>query len=517
MPSLDVNATAQSKVPPWRNAVFLRWLAQVGVLVAVVGVFGVLGSQAAENWSSSGISFGWDWLAGPFGVALSEGIDTLPDSGARALVVGAINTIRIAISAIVASTVLGTIVGIARLSGNWVVKRAATVFVETVRNIPLLLQIFFWQALTFSLPALSASDIGTYWVKVSNRGFGFAWIRWDGGFWPWLVFVAVGLVAGRLVGRHRRRIQRDTGKPAHAEVALMATVAVFAIVGWFAWPVLSFVAPILYAVADFVAALPSYVFPLVIGFATIVIAGRWIRGFFNARRTPAGLSRLTDDDWFRVGFAGIAGVGVAVGVLAIGSAEVLTTSGETMSIAELTQTGVSNVFRWMGNNFNPAGNQPLVAQRASVVQRGNFVQFGDTGLVMTIPFFSVFIAITMYTAAFIAEIVRGGLQAVPRGQWDAAKAVGLSRSQYMRTIILPQAYRVVLPPLGNQYINVLKNSSLGVATAIPDIMNVGITIVNQTGEFRAVVLVWVGFFLGLSLAISGVVNYYNRRMNLVGN
>jgi len=448
---------------------------------------------------------------------LSEGIDTLPDSGARALAVGAINTIRIAMSAIVASTVLGTIVGIARLSRNWIMNRAATVFVETVRNIPLLLQIFFWQAVTFSLPALSASDIGTYWVKVSNRGFGFAWIRWDGGFWPWLVFVALGLIAGRVVARRRRRTQRETGEPAHAATAWIITLAVFAVVGWFAWPVLSFVAPILYEISDFVAAMPSYVFPLVIGFAAIVIAGRWIRGFFNARRTPAGLSRLSDDDWFRVGFAGLAGVGIAASAVVVGSAEILTTSGETMSIAELTQTGVGNVFRWMGDNFNPAGNQPLVAQQASVVQRGNFVQFGDTGLVMTIPFFSVFVAITTYTAAFIAEIVRGGLQAIPKGQWDAAKAVGLSRSQYMRTIILPQAYRIILPPIGNQYINVLKNSSLGVATAIPDIMNVGITIVNQTGQFRAVVLVWVVFFLGLSLVISGVVNYYNHRMKLVEN
>ena len=85
----------------------------------------------------------------------------------------------------------------------------------------------------------------------------------------------------------------------------------------------------------------------------------------------------------------------------------------------------------------------------------------------------------------------------------------------MRTIILPQAYRIILPPLGNQYINVVKNSSLGVATALPDIMNVGITIVNQTGQFRAVVLIWIMFFLGVSLALSAVVNYYNRRLSLV--
>jgi general L-amino acid transport system permease protein len=153
MADVDSHGVTQVRVPPWRNVLLLRWVAQVVVLFATVAFFGVLASQAQRNWAASGITFGWDWLAGPFGVALSEGIDTLPDSGARALVVGAINTLRIAFAAIVASTVLGVLVGIARLSGNWIAYRGATVFVETIRNIPLLLQIFFWQALTFALPA----------------------------------------------------------------------------------------------------------------------------------------------------------------------------------------------------------------------------------------------------------------------------------------------------------------------------------------------------------------------------
>jgi ABC-type amino acid transport system permease subunit len=259
------------------------------------------------------------------------------------------------------------------------------------------------------------------------------------------------------------------------------------------------------------------IFPFLVGAVAIGVAFRWIRAFLTSRRGPGGFARLSDDDWFRIGFAGFAGVGVAAGAIALGSAEVMTTSGVTMSLAELARTGISTLLNWMGNNFDPSGSQPFVPQKASVVRSGNFVQFGDTGVVMTIPFFSVWIAITTYTAAFIAEIVRGGIQAVPKGQIDAAQAVGLTRSQYMRTIVLPQTFAIILPPLGNQYINALKNSSLGVATAIPDIMNVGITIVNQTGQFRAVVVVWIVFFLGISLALSGLVNYYNRKLNLVPN
>lgn len=504
-----------TRAPLWRNAIFLRWIAQVAALAVVVSIFVALGAQAAENWARTGIDFGWDWLSGPFGVRLSEGIDTLPDSGARALLVGAVNTLRIAASAIVASTILGTLVGIARLSNNWILHKVATVFVETVRNIPLLLQIFFWQAVTFALPALTSTDIGTYWVKISNRGFGFAWIRWDGGFWPWLVFVAGGIVVASVIVQRRRRFRRETGKATRPVLVWFLIVIAMAVVGSFAWPVLSFVSPVLDGLAGLINGMPSYVIPLVIGAVSVSIALRWILMFFRSRRTSGGFVKLTDDDWFRVGFAGVAGVGTAAAAIAVGSLEVLTTSGDVASLAELTKDGVANIVTWMANNFDPSGDQPLVPQKASVVQAGNFIQFGDSGLVMTIPFFSVFTAITLYAAAFIAEIVRGGIQAVPKGQMEAAKAVGLTRSQYMRTIILPQAYRIILPPLGNQYINVVKNSSLGVATALPDIMNVGITIVNQTGQFRAVVLIWIMFFLGVSLALSAVVNYYNRRLSLV--
>lgn len=513
---MNSDSRLQHRVPLWRNAVFLKWFVQVVVLGAVILGFGALGAQAAANWASSGIDFGWDWLAGPFGVALSEGIDTLPDSAARAIVVGAVNTLRIALSAIVASTILGTLVGIARLSKNWILHKVSTVFVETVRNIPLLLQIFFWQAVTFALPVLTPSDIGTYWVKISNRGFGLAWIRWDGGFWPWLVFVIAGFAGATIVTRRHLASRRAKGQPAYVVMIWIGIVGFAAVVGWFAWPVLSFVTPVLESVADLILRLPPYVAPVLIAAVALTLSWRWIGRFFRSRRTAAGFAKLSDDDWFRVGFAGVAGIGVAAGAVVVGSFEVLTTTGDVMSMAELVRSGTSNLVRWMANNFDPVGNQPLVPQKASVVQAGNFIQFGDTGLVVRIPFFSVFTAITLYTAAFIAEIVRGGIQAVPKGQLDAAKAVGLTRSQYMRTIILPQAYRIVLPPLGNQYINVLKNSSLGVATALPDIMNVGITIVNQTGQFRAVIVIWVMFFLGASLAMSGVVNYYNHKMNLVG-
>jgi general L-amino acid transport system permease protein len=123
--------------------------------------------------------------------------------------------------------------------------------------------------------------------------------------------------------------------------------------------------------------------------------------------------------------------------------------------------------------------------------------------------------VTVYTAAFIAEIVRGGILAVSKGQTEASMAVGMRRSQYLRLIILPQAFRIILPPLGNQYLNLAKNTSLGLAVAFADIVSVGTTIINQTGQSLPVVLVWMAFFLTMSLVISAIVNYYNRKMMLV--
>lgn len=513
---MTVEVEQHQKTPLWRNATFLKWLAQIVVLVAVTAVFVILGSQAFQNFNDSGISFGWQWLSDPFGVNVREGIDTAPDSGVRALVVGAVNTLRVAISGIIAATILGTLIGIARLSKNWIVNRIATVYVETIRNIPLLVQMFFWSALAISLPDLTDNDLGTYWFKTSNKGFAFTWVFWDTGFWPWLVFVIAGIIVGRYVSRWRHRVQEETGKTTYPVLFWLGTVLLFAIVGWFAWPLLSFMAPVFRAIADFFENVPPIVYPIAVAVGAIVGAALWIRNFFESRRTPAGFGRLTDDDWFRVIFAGLSGIVIAVLAFVIGGFEISTTTGESMTVAELVGVAISNFFDWIANSFDAGSGSPLVVERPEVLVRGaGFLNYGLTGAVMSIPFFAVWVGVTLYTAAFIAEIVRGGILAVSRGQTEAAQAVGLKRSQYLRLIILPQAFRIILPPLGNQYLNLAKNTSLGIAVAFADIVAVGVTVINQTGQSLPVVLVWMAFFLLLSLTISAIVNYYNRKMMLV--
>ena len=513
---MAVAVKQQEKTPLWRNATFLKWLAQIVVLLGVLALFVILGMQAFENFSKSGISFGFKWLTDPTGVDIREGIDTSPDSGIRALSVGAINTLRVTVSGIFAATILGTLIGIGRLSKNWIVNKVSTVYIESLRNVPLLVQIFFWSAIAITLPALTADDIGTYWFKASNRGFAFSWVFWDGGFWPWLVFVSAGIVAGSYVSKWRHRVQEDTGNPSYPGTFRFLTILVFAVIGWFAWPLLDFMSPIWHWIADVAAGIPPILVPIVVAVASIALAALWIRNFFESRRTPAGFGKMTDDDWFRVIFAGVAGITIAIPAFVIGGMTITTVAGDQVSIPELALIGLSNVFDWLGNSFANNGGTPLVFERPVIEVRGaGFVNFGTSGMIMSIPFFAIWTGVTLYTATYIAEIVRGGILAVSKGQTEAAQALGLTRAQYLRLIILPQAFRIILPPMGNQYLNLFKNTSLGIGVAFADIVAVGTTIMNQSGQSLPMVLIWMAFFVTGSLIISAIVNYYNRRMKLV--
>jgi general L-amino acid transport system permease protein len=499
----------------WRNAAFLKWAVQLIVLGIVVAFFVILAQRAFNNFAARGTTLDWDWLTEPSNFLLREGYDLDPDSGVRALAVGAMNTLRITVLGIFGATILGTIIGIGRLSDNWIVNKVSTIYIETIRNVPLLVQMFFWQAVAITLPDLVAGDVGEYWFKASNKGFGIAWFSWMTGFLPWLVFIGAGIAVGGYVSKRRLRYQERTGTPGNGQWWALGTLLAFTIVGWFAWPILSFMDPVFSAIASFFDSLPPILVPIVIAAIAIIAAVAWIRNFFESRRTPAGFGKITDDDWFRVIFAGVTGIVVAVGAFLLSGLTITSVAGETLTIAEVVLRGIGNLFDWLSRGFASESSQPLHFSKASVIEKGKFIQFGDTGAVMTIPFFAVWFAVTLYTASFIAEIVRGGILAVPKGQTEASQAVGFKRSQYLRLIILPQAFRIILPPLGNQYLNLFKNTSLGTAVAYAEIVAVGSTLMNKNGQTLPIVLVWMAFFLTGSLLISAVVNYYNRRMMLV--
>ena len=241
-------------------------------------------------------------------------------------------------------------------------------------------------------------------------------------------------------------------------------------------------------------------------FSAIAVGGAtvWIGRFVSDHRSARGHLSLTDDDWFRIAFTAVASLAVVFLVI------------RWSGLSAWTLNSGRDLFEVLADKFNVDGAaRPFDAMRPDIVQKGKFPNYGKNGLTMSIGFASVFFAVVFYTSAFIGENVRGGILAVPKGQTEAAKAVGLRRGQILRHVVLPQALRVILPPTGNQYLNLTKNTSLAVAVGMSDMVQVGTTVFNQTGRTLPVVAIWMLFYLSCSLTISVVVNWFNVRMKLV--
>jgi general L-amino acid transport system permease protein len=502
---LAVTVRTHERPPIWRDATVLKWAAQLTTLIALGIVFVTLANQAGSNIEDRGITFGTDWLDEPPLISVREGISLQPDSGRRALYTGIVNTLRVSISGIVAATLLGTIIGIARLSHNWIVNKMATGYIETIRNIPLLVQIFFWLAVSRVFTTIEEIEVGEHWFLATARGISVPWLFPSDGFYLWFTFVILGATAGYFVHRRYARIQEQQGGETYAYTKGLLTVLAFAVVGWFAHPILGFLSGLWDGLASLFGAIPAGLLQVLLALGALFLAFRWIRKFLDSMRTPAGLAKLTDDHWFRMIQTGLVGVAAAVAFLLIAPiAETLLNVGEAF-------------FNFLGNKFDAATGEPLRFARPEVEVRGTggFTQLSGNGLVITPGFFSLWIGVTLYTAAFIAEIVRGGILAVSKGQSEAGGALGLTRPQLLRFIVLPQAFRIILPPMGNQYLNLFKNTSLGIAVAYPDIVQVGQTLYNQTGQTFPIVISWMGFFLTGSLILSSIVNYFNRKLRLV--
>ncbi len=513
--AIDVERRPRQRVPLWRNVTVLKWTAQIVFLIGIVVLGYLLVTEAAANLDDRGIDVSFDFLADPPGIAIAEGVDTRPPTGARALFVGIVNMLRVTVAGIVAATLLGIVVGVSRLSHNWIVNKVATGYIETIRNIPLLVQIIFWGVVITRLPNLSLETGGALgcaepvdgcegWLFVSNKGVSFAWLFPGDGFWQWFTVLLIGVAAAVIAYRIRFRQKEEFGEETYALSWAFGTFFLVAVIGWFIHPIMGFLGLLWGALSDLFDSLPVIVMQAVLALIALTLAARWIKGFLDSRRTPAGLAKLTDDDYFRLGSAALLGVvGAAIAFLFAGVSEwLLNALRDLFDVAD-------RKFEFLGTGA------PLNFSRPSLAQPANFANYGITGLTMSKLFFPVFVGVTLYTAAFIAEIVRGGILAISKGQTEAGLALGLHRTQLLRFIILPQAFRIILPPMGNQYLNLAKNTSLGIAVAYPEVVAVGQTLYNQTGATIPVVILWMLFYVSVSLLISAVVNWYNRRVRLV--
>lgn len=391
--------TTTSRPPPRRRFSFalgsrelkgLFW--QIVVVGAAVAVIAFLWSNTVHNLSARRISTGFAFLGREAGMPIADSLLVYnpKDSYLWAFVVGVANTLRVAVIGIVLATVLGTVIGIARLSANWLLARLAAVYVEVLRDIPLLLQLLFWYVLMQALPAARGAWKPVDGVFLSNRGLILPSIPIGGRQLAVLGAAVLGAMVFYVLRRYLIARQMRDGRPRAA------------------WPY---------------------------GLALIIVL-------------PALLSWALGVTW-------------------------------TIVWPEL-------------RGFNFVG-----------------------GLTLAPEYFALLIALVTYTSAFIAEIVRSGIQSVPRGQWDAANALGLRRSFMLRHIILPQALRVIVPPMTSQYLNLTKNSSLAVAIGYQDVVSIANTTLNQTGQAIEAIALIMAVFLTISLSISLFMNWYNARIALV--
>jgi len=391
----DLGFSGQGRPPFWRDERILTVLSQVIVVALVAGILYFLYSNLMAALSvrfSNPISFSFWWQTAGFDIKEFLIPYSRASTYGRAFMVGLLNTLVVAILGVIFATLLGATIGVMRLSRNFLVNRIAAIYIDTFRNIPLLLLLIFWsQAVFLKLPRVQDAVILPGPIFLSQRGVAMPW-GIPTATWPFFLYTLLGGLILAIIGSVLLvRIGQRTG---HMPVVTLWAVLIFVVVALVGWVIL-----------------------------------------------PAPL---------------------------------------TFSFPELV-------------GFNTRGGRVLSPEFAAIL----------TGLVI-------------YTAAFIAEIVRSGIQAVSKGQREASLALGLTPFQTLRLVIFPQALRIIIPPLTSQYLNLTKNSSLAIAVGYPDLVAVaGNTIRNQTGREIEVFLLIMGVYLTLSLITSLIMNFYNRRIKLV--
>jgi general L-amino acid transport system permease protein len=387
-------AAVPAKPPVWNDPRYRALFFQALVLLGVVGFGAYLVQNTLTNLETRGIASGFDFLERTAGFSIGETLIPYSEehSYGRAFLVGLLNTFLVAATGVILATVIGFAVGIARLSSNWLLSKLAGVYIEVLRNIPILLQIFFWYFAVLRIvpsPRESLSAFDSFFLN--KRGLYTPAPVFEPGFWLISTALLFAILAVIFLARWAHRRQELTGQQ----------------------------------------------FPI----------------FYSSLGLIVGLPFLT-----------AIGTGFPLG----------------WEYAEL-------------KGFNFQG-----------------------GMVLTPEFLALVVALSTYTASYIAEIVRAGIMAVSHGQTEAAGALGLRPGPTLRLIIVPQALRVIIPPLTSQYLNLTKNSSLAAAIAYPDLVLVfaGTTLM-QTGQAVEIIAITMAVYLFLSLVISAFMNWYNKKMALV--
>jgi len=392
MAAADDSLTGTAKTAPWydpdKRAVFIQ-----GLMIVLTAAFVIwIANNTLGNLARLNIASGYGFLEerSGFGVPMSLIAYSPQSTYLRAFEVGLLNTLLVSAMGIVAATIIGFVMGVARLSSNWLIRSIATIYVEGLRNVPVLLQIFFWYFAVLGAlpqPRNAASFMGS--VFLSNRGLYVPAPIPEANFWATPIVLGLSILAVIAMRRWAKRRRELTGREFRPGRTTLALLIIPALVTW------------------------------------------WITG------APL--------EW---------------------------------SMPELKG------FRFVG------------------------------GLAVVPELVALWFALSMYTGAFIAEAVRGGIQSVDKGQRDAAGSIGLTRTQTLRLVVIPQAMRVIVPPVTNQYLSLTKNSSLGAAIGYPELMNISGTMLNQTGQAVEVLGLTMAVYATICLGIASAMNLYNRAVRI---
>ncbi|HLV37391.1 MAG TPA: ABC transporter permease subunit [Spirillospora sp.] len=548
-----------------RDIRVLQAIGQIVFVIVVLLVFSQLASTASAELRARNLVPGFAFLNLRAGFEIGES-PTWYSSNSRygdAFLVGIINTMRIVSVGLVLTTILGVLVGIFLLSTNYLIRTISRVYVEILRNTPLLVQIFAWYFIVmFSLPpvqdALTVPSEGVTFISLRLLVYPLLyllvrslWLRRLPVDSPYGVGIRWGFLAAIILTELAFLLYHNaaewplayaSGSLSNPAFLFYAAISALLIAGAFFVPAPWRVQALGIAIGQAVGGLLFYFGVMTNAALRLEISPAVyisIRGF----AFPSVLATARLAEWLAFLLLGV----VVAGFIWVWFGRVIETTGKPIPRELYMVTAIIGfaVIGWLVVGAEPlpptitvqqAGEQVVMpldeAQSAGLLTVEDLQQYSRTPVLVLMPeqnrfgrfivgteispeYMALLVALVVYTSAFIAEIVRAGIQAVPYGQIEAARALGLNQRQLLGLVILPQALRVIIPPLGNQYLNLTKNSSLAIGIGFADIFTTATTVMNQSGQTITGFTIVMLFYLLLSLAISAVMNWVNSRFQLV--
>ncbi|MBI4771300.1 MAG: ABC transporter permease subunit [Chloroflexi bacterium] len=519
-------------IPFWRDVRVLGVLGQIGFVIFAILAARTLGANFASNVGRLGeaqficrdgshnIRCAYDFMSTEAAFDISETVLNyeLTDSYWYAIYIGLLNTIKVAVLGIIFATILGTLAGIARLSENWLIRNIVQWYIEIIRNTPLLIQlVFLYFSVLLALPqvAQAIQPLGLP-IYLTQRGLNIPAPEFTPSFPIWFAFLVLGVIQFQVLWVLLSRREEHTGRPANRLGWGLAGFAIVLVLGWV----------VSVAVSDNQA--------LLTGRATRIREVADIEKFVFTRARVDHIDQLQALPQEQQAAAALKVCVVRDSTSEPNLISQVRKMGLPYTVSRATRPDQATAKFTAGECDVFAAPRPvLAAELATVADPENYlvVPVTERPVVWSIPareglniaggaklspeFTALLVGLIIYTAAFIAEIVRAGIQSVSKGQSEAARALGLTEGQRLQLVVLPQALRVIIPPLTSQYLNLTKNSSLAIAIGFPDLYGVAFTTINQSGRAVQVILIVMVTYLATSLATSALLNWYNERVKLV--